>query len=82
MAVKTSSNDVPGVVWALGELFFIYFSFSVILTKDLFYIFVLMTKYTAGLAEKMKTGPDDASRIVWALDEYLFIVHLFFFNTN
>ena len=41
-----------------------------------------MTKYTAGLAEKMKTGPDDASRIVWALDEYFFIVHLFFFNTN
>ena len=66
-------NDVPCVVWAIGEFFLQFLScFIYILTN----VCSLPTKYATG---RPRTGPNDARRVVWAILGEFFLNHFFMF---
>ena len=69
---RTGPNDDRRVVWALGELFLSFFRLFLILTKDLNYLQVLITKCTTGWAGTTRTGPNDARHVVWALGKFYY----------
>ena len=77
--METGPNDVRRVFWALGELFFLFFCFFLILTKSLLY---LITKSVMDWAGSMKTGPNDVFGIVQAIGESFLILFRFYIYSN
>ena len=75
--MKTGPNNARSIVWALGEFFFLFFSYFLAYWLMFYSLYrILFTKYVTGewwRVATTKTGPDNAGHVIWALDEWSFL---------
>ena len=63
---RTGPNDDRHVIWALGELFLSFFRLFLILTKDLNYLQVLITKRaTSEIGSSLFEEIEGRARVFW-----------------
>jgi hypothetical protein len=66
--METGPNDASGIVWAIGECFYLFPSNFLMLTNVLehtIYVVIYRIRDREG-SDVEKMGPNDASGIVWA----------------
>ena len=70
--MRKGPNDVPGVVWALGECFLISFMFfddNICFIADMAYNIKITQSERLWNVKMMRKGPNNVSSIIWALGE-------------